>query len=123
MPKVTEIPTEYAECKALWQWAQHVAVVKQMLIKVVNEGKRSPMTGSRLKAIGMRAGVPDYILPIKSGKYGALWLEIKRRDNGSVSDAQVDWLKKLQASGHCACVCYGWEHAAQVITDYLAERL
>ena len=54
----------------------------------------------------------------KMGFHG-LYIELKRIKNGRATEEQRAWLKKLTAEGYLACICHGWQAAAEVITDYL----
>ena len=116
---------EFLECKAFFKWASYHPVCAEYLIKHVNEGKRSAILGRLLKLIGLRPGLPDYQLPIANKNWKGLWLEMKTkehdaRDNRSNQD---EWLARLRKINHYACYAYGWEHAAKIVTDYLADRI
>lgn len=119
------VPSEQAECLALWKWAQLNPNVKEYLIKNTNEGKRSPQYGSSLKKIGLRPGLPDYHLPLSNKKYNGLWIEMKRSNQAGIkkNQKQDDWITKLNAIGHYATYAYGWHHAAEVILDYLGNKI
>jgi hypothetical protein len=111
--------TEYRECRLFWQWAQLHPILRENLIHIVNEGRRSVQAGKRLQMIGLRKGVPDYVLPVKSGEHGALWIEMKRKRGGVVSPEQDAWINRLNAGGHLACVCYGFDEAREITEQYL----
>lgn len=119
------ICSEYQECKAYYAWAQHHPVLREYLYKIVNEGKRSIREGFFLKMIGLRAGLPDYHLPVPNNSYHGFWLEMKRRDqkNKKKHEEQLNWLDKLRKIGHYACYAYGWEEAARITEDYLNNRI
>ncbi len=119
------VPSEQSECLALWKWAQHHPIAKEYLIKNTNEGKRSPQYGSSLKKIGLRPGLPDYHLPISNAKYNGLWIEMKRANHTGTkkNPKQDDWITKLNDIGHYATYAYGWHHAAEVILDYLGDKI
>jgi len=116
------VPPEAVEQKTLMQWAFYNSASHpelKLLYHVPNEGLRSYRTGRELKEQGMKAGVPDICLPVARGGYHALYIEMKRRKGGKLSEAQQDWLDKLNEAGNRAVVCKGWEEAAQEITRYL----
>lgn len=119
------IATEHQECLAYWQWAMTVPLLQQYLIKNVNEGKRTWYAAKKLKAIGLRAGLPDYQLPYANQKFHGLWIEMKRRGGqGKTKDhAQLDWIKKLLKAGHYATFCYGADHAIKVTQDYINNKI
>lgn len=117
--------SEYQECLAYWQWAQHYPIVKEFLIKHVNEGKRSKMTGHRLNMIGMRKGLPDYQLAIPNKTYYGFWLEMKKKEEKCKEkrEEQVEWINKLRSIGHYANFAYGWEDAVDQTLGYINNRI
>jgi hypothetical protein len=62
---------------------------------VPNEGKRNPASGRNLKLMGMKKGLPDFIIfdspPKFPDKKGAV-IELKKEAGGEMSDAQREWL-------------------------------
>ena len=106
---------------ALFQWAKLMEGVHPELSRmfhVPNGGKRDRVTAAKLKAEGVKAGVPDIVLPVPRGSYHGLWIELKV-DNGKPSKEQREWLDYLNASGYCALLCYGWQTAREEIELYL----
>ena len=90
---------------------------------------------AKMKAEGLKSGVPDICLPwpkhLKIFKvwnqsawvngpymYG-LWIELKRKKKGVTSDEQSEWIEHLNKQGYYAKVCYGWEAARDTIIEYL----
>ncbi len=89
-----------------------------LLFAIPNGGRRDAVTGAKLKAEGVKAGVPDLFLPVPSGPFYGLFIEMKIPGN-RVSREQAQWLRQLSASGYRAEVCYGWEAAAKVLSNHL----
>jgi hypothetical protein len=85
---------------------------------VPNEGKRSRIAGARLKAQGLKSGVPDVCLPTAHGGYIGLYIEMKVKPN-KPTENQKQWLRKLREQGHLTAVCYSWEEAKQLIERYI----
>jgi hypothetical protein len=83
-----------------------------------NGGKRGNAEAKRLKAQGVKAGVPDLNLPYPKGGYIGLYIEMKY-DNGKIEPEQKEWIKAMKAAGHFACVCYGYDYAIKVIEEYV----
>ena len=114
--------TESMEQQCLMKWT-HYNLGRwpqlRLLYHIPNEGRRSQTTGGRLKAEGMKRGVPDLCLPVAKGGWHALYIELKRRDGGRVSQEQKEWLDALAEAGNRAVICRGWEEAAQEIEAYL----
>ena len=115
------IPTEAQEQEALFRWAAF-AVGKYPEIKflyhIPNEGKRSVYNGAAMRRQGLKKGVPDLCLPVPSGKYHALYIEMKRKGE-KPSLQQLNWLDNLNLLGNRAVWCQGWEAAAKEIERYL----
>lgn len=109
------------ECKRLWQWAQYIPELRDYLYHVPNGGKRNAREAGRMKAMGVRAGVHDYHLPVPRGEYNGLWCEMKapKPHKSSVSKPQHEWYDKMVFTGHAVFICYGWLQAKRAIEWYL----
>ena len=115
-------PTEAQEQRDLFRWAAYQRGIYpelQLMYHIPNEGKRTTYTGARMKAEGLRPGVPDICLPVARGPYHALYIEMKRTKHARVSEAQQGWLAALTRAGNRAVVCHGWEAASHEILAYL----
>jgi len=85
---------------------------------IPNGGARDPVTAARLKAEGVKAGVPDTFLPVgRHGKHG-LYIEMKKT-SGRLSDEQKEFEAWCNAEGFAFHVCYTWREAANVLQAYL----
>lgn len=118
------VPTESEEQQSLISWVRRSLgnyPELNMLYHVTNEGKRSPVTGARLKAEGLQPGVPDLCLAVARGEHHGLYIEMKRTKGGRVSPEQARWIEKLSREGYVAVVCRGWEQAREAILRYLAQ--
>lgn len=117
------IPTESEEQQAVMEWAEAASgrwPELRLLYHVPNEGRRSMATGGRLRAEGLKSGVPDLCLPSAHGQYHGLYIEMKRRQGGRASPEQKEWLAALEAEGYQTALCRGADAAIETITDYLA---
>lgn len=108
---------------ALFEWAQVQVNLGRYpelarLLHIPNGEKRDKVTAARLKAMGVRAGVPDVLLPVARGKYHCLWVELKS-DGGRASADQMAWHAWLIRHGQKVHICYDWEEAARLIVEYL----
>lgn len=118
-------PLEEVEQTCLFRWAtyQQGAMPELRLLHAIpNGGKRSKPEAARMKAAGVKAGVPDMFLPVSRGAFHGLYIELKRQQGGTLSDAQRQWLDDLRAQGFAACCCHGWKEAADLITAYLEDK-
>ena len=116
------IPTESAEQIALFEWAAyqaHVFPELELLHHIPNGGQRNARTAARLKAEGVKPGIPDIFLPVARGMWHGLYIELKRQRGGKLSDAQFEWLERLRVEGYYAVRCNGAEEAQRVILEYL----
>lgn len=119
------VPTESNEQQTLFEWARRMQgkwPELALLYHIPNEGKRSARTGARLKAEGLKSGVPDICLPVPKGEYHGLYIELKRRKNARVTTEQLEWVERLAAQGYVAAVCRGCDEAISLITNYLNGR-
>lgn len=93
------------------------------LFAVPNGGRRDAVTGAKMKAEGVVAGVADLILlaPSKSGKYHSLCIEMKTQ-YGRQQDTQKEWQKKAEASGNKYVICRGLEQFQTIIRSYLCSE-
>lgn len=119
------IPTESAEQQLLFRWAKMQSgkyPELTLLYHIPNEGKRSHKTGERMKAEGLKSGVPDICLPVACGGHHGLYIELKRVKNSRVTVAQMAWIEALTRQGYVAAVCRGADEAIELITRYLSGR-
>lgn len=116
------VPTEHEEQKVVIQWfdVQHKRL-KGRLFAVPNGGARHKAVAGKLKAEGVRPGVPDLWLPVPAGGFSGLVIEMKRLKGSSTSDEQLDWLDFLARQGFLAVICKGADAAIDTIQAYLAE--
>lgn len=113
--------TEHAHAVALCRMARiHQAKHPhlRMLFAVPNGGDRHRIVAAKMKAEGVKPGVPDYLLPVPRGAFVGLAIELKSM-TGYASREQKQWIEDLRALGWRAEVCRGWEAAWGVIVEYL----
>jgi len=77
-----------------------------------NEGRRSPRFGARLKAEGMKKGVPDILIFDLM-----VAIELKYGKNKCTPE-QTEWLEKLEALGWGTAVCYTVQEVLDVLEKY-----
>lgn len=88
------------------------------LFHVPNGGHRSAAVAGKLKAQGVKPGVPDLCLPVpRFGKHG-LWIEMKTQD-GQVRKPQKAWIAFLREAGYRVEVCRSFDEARAVLLGYL----
>ena len=110
---------EDAEQQALFQYADLQSAPEwQLMFAIPNGGKRHMTTAMKLKATGLKAGIPDIFLPVARAPWNGLFIELKSK-TGSVRPNQKVWHKLLREQDYRVAVCRGYETAIQVITEYL----
>ena len=115
------MPSEHAEQVALFQWTatQYRKYPElKLLYAIPNGGHRHIATAKRMKAEGVRAGVPDLHLPVARNGHIGLWIEMKRKGS-KPRESQLEWLTELAKYGHKCVVAYSWLDAVDAIKGYL----
>ena len=103
-------------------YARWKSLPASLLMAIPNGGARTAVTGARLKAEGVRAGVPDLFLAVPTKSAHGLWIEMKRQKGGVVSDEQKAAKAALEDQGYVCTVCKGWKVARRAISGYLGEQ-
>lgn len=95
--------------------------VAVLIYHVPNGGHRHKLVAIKLKEQGVKAGVPDLVLPMARGGYFGLYLEFKATapNDAAVSASQHAWIRRLNDQGYLAIVCRGHFDAMEQIRAYL----
>lgn len=95
--------------------------VADLIYHVPNGGHRHKLVAIKLKGQGVKAGVPDLVLPMARGGYFGLYIEFKATPPGAapVSASQHAWIRRLNDQGYLAIVCRGHFDAMEQIRAYL----
>ena len=112
---------EHQAQKNLFTWARlsrHKYPELDWMFAIPNGGLRNVRVAVKLKAEGVRAGVPDIFLPIPRGGSSGLFIELKIKPN-KITQKQSEWLTALARHQYEAVVAYGWEEAKEIIENYL----
>ena len=116
---------EEREQIAIFKWAEMQKGLS-LLHHIPNGGKRGKVEAARLKAAGVKAGIPDICLPVPRNGYGALYIELKAPSDkltgarkGVLSQKQHEVIYELRKSGNAVVVCYGAEEAINAIKEYM----
>ncbi len=111
--------SESKEQQALIKWCELRGHPYNLMFAVPNEGKRSYKCASRMKAEGLKSGVPDLVFPVARGGFHGLFIEMKY-GKGKLSDNQDVWLNHLIAQGYFCMVCYTWTSAQEQLETYMS---
>jgi len=95
----------------------------KLIYHVPNGGHRHKLVAIKLKEQGVKAGVPDLVLPMARGGHFDLYIEFKARApyDAAVSPAQDAYLQALTDQGYLAIVCRGHVDAIEAIRAYLLQ--
>ncbi len=115
--------SESREQQALFRWwdMYRSQYPEALMFAVPNGGARSAITGARLKAEGVLAGVPDVFLAYPAGGLHGLFIEMKRQKGGRVSAPQKAVMQALRMQGYEVAVCHGWQEARDTVIRYMEE--
>jgi len=96
--------------------------IAHRLHAIPNGGGRSKAQAGKLKAEGVRPGVPDLHLPIPTPSSVGLYIELKKA-RACPSPDQWDWLTHLHRHGYTARVINHPDDAIRTISNYLLHHL
>ena len=110
------IPTEHQEQVMLCRWLDKRKVI---YFAVPNGGKRHPSVARKLKAEGVKAGVPDIVIPQRgSSPYSGMVIEMKRRQGGRLTAEQRQWLDYFRSEGWLTLVANGADEAIKKLEEW-----
>jgi len=125
--------SETQQQKALIKWFRlNYPELEMLLFSIPNGANFSSASNkqrygqvNKLKAEGMKKGVPDLMLAFPCNGFAGLFLEMK--DEGktlcSLSKEQAAYIETLNAVGYCAVWCAGFDVAKAAIVAYLADYI
>ena len=103
----------------LFNWAKleerRLPKLKKMFA-IPNGGKRK--SGWWEKTEGLKSGVLDILLPVKTASHSGLFIEMKWGKNKLTANQKV-WKEWFEEEGFATAVCYEWYEARDVILKYL----
>lgn len=115
--------SEHGHQAALFLWinenkAQYPLLTR--LFAIPNGGLRNPATAGRLKAEGVKSGVPDVFLPVPRFPFHGCFIEMKVKKRKTF-DNQDNWIEFLSNEGYRAVVCQSWEAARDELIRYITQ--
>lgn len=127
--EIAKSGTEHAHQAALFCWANiktPVCPELQMMFAIPNGEARGDtartcaIRGAKLKAEGVKSGVPDIFLPVARHDMHGLFIEMKK-PGGKPSKEQKTFGKRVQNEKYGFCICDSWEKARDVLIMYLSS--
>lgn len=113
---------EHGEQSALFCWAADYSLIYpriKFMFAIPNGGLRDPITAGRLRAEGVKRGVPDILLPVTNRSYAGLFIEMKRRKGGETSEFQDNYHEYLKSASYKVVTAHTWEKARDEILSYI----
>jgi hypothetical protein len=89
-----------------------------IIAAIPNGGRRNPREAAIMKSEGVRAGMPDLVIPCPTEDYYGLWIEMKT-EKGKVSPSQKLVLDQLTNNCYRCEVCHSLDEFATVVNDYM----
>jgi len=121
--RVTKIIDEHTEQVNYFNMLnKHLALTKDLILAhaIPNGGLRNKVVAKKLKAEGVKSGVPDIFIPIPRNGFHGLYIEMKKTKGWSINQNQKFWLNYLNDKSYYAVVCKGAFEAYDVTMDYLS---
>lgn len=116
------VPTEDQEQMTVMSWAHRTKFkdgrLSDYLFHIPNGGSRNIIEATKLKKMGVKAGVPDLQLIVPNGEVHGLWIELKAQ-KGKLQPSQQIMIQRLEAQGYMCKVCFGADEAISEIKKYL----
>lgn len=128
--KYSEADSEHAHQAALFMWLSMAKKYDErfgLMFAIPNGGERARAVASRLKAEGVKSGVPDTFLPVPIGSAHGLFIEMKKpkssgKRSGVVSGNQIEWANALIENGYQYFAAFDWKQARDCVLWYLYEK-
>ena len=118
----TALRSEHDEQVLYFRWIDETVRVHPDLARafaVPNGGYRHIATAMKLKAEGVKPGIPDIMLLVARDVYHGLMIEMKR-PGGTLSPMQADWHCAFTQDGFRVVIATTWESARDHTLAYLA---
>src|SRR5262245_11414329 len=115
-PLVSERSETIALCQRA-RYHQHRYPELSLLFAIKNEASYRRRD---LLAQGIRAGVPDLMLPVARGSFHGLFIEMKV-GRGRPSPEQLRFARLVGAQGYQVSFCWGQEQGWVALLSYLAS--
>lgn len=91
---------------------------KPLFFHCPNGGHRNKIEAAKLKAQGVKSGVPDLMIIEPTNFLSGLAVELKAK-GGRLQKEQLEWLEKLDERGYQVAVCYTFDSFKTILDIYL----
>ena len=115
--------SEHLQQAALIDWTNRPEIKErcpllQWLYAVPNGGDRAMAVAVKMKAEGVKKGVPDLFLPVPRKGYHGFYIEMKYGKN-KLSPEQVNFGEFVSEQGYKTAVFYCWHDVRDALLEYL----
>lgn len=110
------VSSEHMEQQGLVAWFRGM-FPETLIFSIPNGEYRAMATAKKLRAEGVVPGVPDLYIPALK-----MWVEMKRKEGGKLSDDQIRIHTYLEGIGDTVIVGYGAEDASRKILDWRKDH-
>lgn len=86
---------------------------------IPNGGARDRVTGGKMKAEGVLAGIPDLHIPEAHGGYHSLYIEMKNGKAGRLEVVQKQRIEELRSRGNKVVVVRDYEQFIAEVESYI----
>ena len=105
---------------ALFEWISYQKDLRDHVLHIPNEGKRSWVYGKQLKMMGLRKGASDIFVALPRNGYHGAWIELKT-EKGKPTKEQVQFLEDMKKVGYFTYVSYGLNDAMEIVKWYIND--
>jgi hypothetical protein len=109
-------PTEEHEQMVSAKWMDQNGII---FYHIGNGGFRHYLEAVKLKQGGVKAGVPDFCIPVARGGYHGMYCELKRRSGGTLSERQKEWRDILIKEGYYWVEAKGSDDLIAKVKNYM----
>jgi len=92
--------------------------ILEWMIHVPNGGKRPRGEAGKLKSLGVKKGVVDFLLPFGNGGWRGLDIELKSA-TGRVTKEQKRWIERADEDRHYTAVCRSLDAFVDAVQVFL----
>lgn len=97
--------------------------ISEFLFHIANGELRDKVIATKLKKMGVMAGVADLFLMLATPAYHGMFIEMKSRSKPSkLSKSQLAFAQKSKDQGYWYVVARGWEEARDLTLEYLGTK-
>lgn len=95
----------------------HDPLLRDYVIHIPNESKRTPRYGARLKRMGMKSGASDLFIALPRHGYHGAWIEIKTT-KGKLTQSQNNFMELMKHQNYFTECTHGLHDTIDCIMWY-----